>query len=306
MKAFGIIDMNKNISTDFIVFFRIAIGLIVFLHFISMWEDFDLLYTNDSIIPLEINTIYNLYSIVTIEDIFNWLTNIVSYENAVLIIKFSYLFLCILIIIGFFSRIAALLLLFLQVSFIKYGSLYFYGADFFTEMSLFYIFIFPSSSYYSLQKLLLPNFSKNWQSINLCKVLIQSHLCIAYFFSGLGKVLGFNWWNGESVWKAMNLPNLHHTFNVSEYTQNPLLYIFIGWATIIIELFYPIFININRTRKIWLILTISMHIGIIFSLNLFFFSAIMITWNLTTYYFNYYEKSNFKNTSIDFISSIRA
>lgn len=169
-------------------------------------------------------------------------------------------------------------------------------------MSLFYIFIFPSSSYYSIQNFLFPKISKNWQSITLCKRLIQIHLCIAYFFSGLDKILGFNWWNGEAVWKAMHLPNFNRFIVLSDYIISPIFYIFIGWGTIITELLYPIFINLNTTRKLWLILTIGMHLGIIISFNLFFFSAIMITWNLTAYYFNYYEKSDFKNPAANPVS----
>lgn len=41
-----------------------------------------------------------------------------------------------------------------------------------------------------------------------------------------------------------------------------------------------------------------MHIGIVIAFNLFFFSALMIIWNLTTYYFNYYDEQKYK-TSID-------
>ncbi len=45
-----------------------------------------------------------------------------------------------------------------------------------------------------------------------------------------------------------------------------------------------------------------MHLGIFISFNLFFFSAIMITWNLTAYYFNYYDKFDFKSPAANPVS----
>ncbi|RKS96868.1 HTTM domain-containing protein [Chryseobacterium defluvii] len=282
---------SKPFTPDFIVFFRIATGIIILIHFLSFWKDFDLLYTNNSIIPLELHTIYGTYNVLTVESILAFFNNFLDNHQSILLFKFSYIFLCLMIISGFFSRLSAIILIILQISFIKSGSLFFYGADFFTSMSLFYIVIFPSSSYFSIQKKLFPLFSESKQSLTLCKRLIQIHLCLAYFFSGLDKILGFNWWNGESVWKAVHLPNLYSYIEIGNHIQNPLFYIILGWGVIIIELFYPIFININKTRKIWLMLTISMHLGIILSFNLFFFSSIMIVWNLTSYYFNYYHEN---------------
>jgi len=283
---------SKPFTPDFIVFFRVAIGIIILIHFLSFWKDFDLLYTPNSIIPLELHTIYGTYDILTVENILSFLDTYLSGSQSILFFKCSYIFLCMMVITGTFSRLSAITLIILQVSFIKSGSLFFYGADFFTSMSLFYIVIFPSSSFYSIQRKFFPKLSANRQSLTLCKRLIQIHLCLAYFFSGLDKILGFNWWNGESVWKAVHLPNLNSFIEIGNHIQNPIFYMILGWGVIIIELFYPIFININKTRKLWLILTISMHLGIVLSFNLFFFSSIMIVWNLTAYYFNYYENKS--------------
>ena len=103
--------------------------------------------------------------------------------------------------------------------------------------------------------------------------------------------MGFNWWNGESIWKAINLPfaNNDFNFNFSVLAHHPILLIIIGWTTILIEMLYPIFIWIPKTRKTWLYLTISMHLGIALILNLYIFSAMMIIWNLTNFY-NYDNK----------------
>lgn len=48
---------------------------------------------------------------------------------------------------------------------------------------------------------------------------------------------------------------------------------------------YPLFIWMPKTRKLWLSLTICMHLGIAIILNLYFFSTLMIIWNLANFYF---------------------
>ncbi len=299
----NIIDQyfNKNFQPSFLVFFRISIGAVLMVHFLSFWEDFDLLYGIDSIIPVEIHNAFYNYKVFSYHNIEIFLSS--YFKNPSYIFKYSYIALLSFIIIGFFSRICALILLFMQVSFVKTASLFFYGADFFSSMSLFYIIIFPSSHYFSVQQKFFPKTLIGFpvRSLSISKRIIQVHLCIAYFFSGFDKILGFNWWNGESVWKSLNLPNFTHFIHIPAFiNQNfNIVYITAGWMIIAVEILYPVFININKTRKIWLTITILMHIGIIISFNLFFFSAIMIVWNLTSYYFNYYdqEKTFTKNTT---------
>ena len=57
------------------------------------------------------------------------------------------------------------------------------------------------------------------------------------------KLSGFNWRNGESVWKALHLPNFTNDFNVDVTWLGayPWVFVILGWSTIIIELFYPLF-----------------------------------------------------------------
>src|SRR5690554_5952808 len=184
-------------------------------------------------------------------------------------------------------RIKCLLYKLLHASFIKTHSFLIYGVDYFTSMSLFYIMIFPSDINYSLRNLFKNYSKKNIFHITISKKFFQIHLCIIYFFSGLDKALGFNWWNGEAIWKAINLPNFYNDFNINLATlaNYPLIFILIGILTIIIEILYPIFINLKITKNIYLLLTIFMYFEILFILNLYFFSIINIILNITPFYF---------------------
>lgn len=277
---------NGKESYQWITFFRISIGILILLHFVAVLPDFGLLFSSNSIIPSDILGVFVPDYIITLPEIVSFLESYgMPEETSLFIFECLYILFSSFLIIGFSPRITALLLLFMQIALVKGFSFYAYGVDFFTSMSLFYLILIPSDYQNSIQTLL----KKKVYKVNLLPYLrlFQLHLSIAYFFSGFGKVLGFNWRNGESIWKAINLPyaNMDFGFDFSFLIQSPILLVIIGWATIIIEMCYPLFIWWGKTRKFWLFLTISMHIGIALVLNLYFFSALMIIWNLTAFYF---------------------
>ncbi|MDH6251593.1 hypothetical protein M2347_001320 [Chryseobacterium sp. H1D6B] len=210
----------------------------------------------------------------------------ISEASTIVITKVSFVMLCLCIITGFYARTASFLLLLLQIALLKGSSFFVYGADFFTSMSLFYLILFPSDKNFSLRNFLFKRKNRNVNPTPT-KRLFQIHISMAYFFSGLDKLLGFNWWNGESIWKAVHLPYSNRDLNIdfSWFAEHSYLLVIIGWSTIIIEICYPFFIWHKKTRRTWLMLTISMHLGISVVLNLYYFSAIMIIWNLTNFYF---------------------
>jgi hypothetical protein len=278
-------------NLEFLSFFRIAVGLLILLHFCSIISDFDMLFSSKSIIPQDIMTAFQPDFLITFPKIVKTLEVIGITESAtILTTKILYIGLAICIVIGFFSRMSAFLLLFIQIALMKGSSFFVYGADFFTSMSLFYLILFSGDASFSIHSLFKKVKTNTTPNYMLIKRLFQIHISIAYFFSGLDKLLGFNWRNGESIWKAINLPYANRDFNfdfswMADYSN---ILIIAGWGTIIIEMCYPLFVWIPKTRKLWMCLTISMHIGIALVLNLYYFSAIMIIWNLTN--FNFEEK----------------
>ncbi|AZA80241.1 hypothetical protein EG347_12030 [Chryseobacterium sp. G0186] len=278
---------KQDNQAEFLSFFRISIGIIIMLQFLAVMADFEKLFSSDSIIPQDIMNVFTPDWLITFPKIVTFLQSFGIVETTTIAItKVSFITLCIFIITGFYSRISAFILLILQIALLKGSSFFAYGADFFTSMSLFYLILFPSDNSFSLKNFI---FRKKPREINITPVkrLFQLHISIAYFFSGLDKALGFNWWNGESIWKAIHLPYSNRDLNI-DFTwlaEHSYLLIIIGWSTILIEIGYPFFIWYKKTQKTWLFLTVSMHIGIALILNLYYFSAIMIIWNITNFYF---------------------
>lgn len=277
----------KDNRSEFLVFFRVAVGVVTLMHFLSTISDFDRLYSSQSIVPTDIMTAFHPDWLLTFPKIVHFFEELgISESTTIIIVQCLFICSCLLIIIGLYSRVCALLLLILQISLTKGSSFFIYGVDFFTSMSLFYLALFPSDNYFSFRNYLA---KRPDQKANLMPVkrMFQIHISMAYFFSGFGKLLGFNWRNGEAIWKAINLPYANRDFflDFSWLAAHPFLLIFMGWATIIIEMCYPLFVWVTPTRKIWIFFTILMHLGIALTLNLYYFSAIMIVWNITNFYF---------------------
>lgn len=253
-------------------FFRIAVGAIVLLHFFAIHRDFADLFGTNGLIPWDVAELYVADLQLTLPRLIVFLEGYGVGANATLF-WFQVLFYGagVSLIFGFFPRLSALVLLLLQVSMVTGIGFLAYGVDFFTSMALFY--------------LILADTGNNGNPLPIRRTL-QLHLGIAYFFSGLVKLLGFNWWNGESIWKAINLPyvNRDFAFDFTGLADYPFVFVAIGWATIVVELLHPFFIAWRKTRTFWLLATVGMHFGIAIVLNLYYFSAMMIVWNLAAYH----------------------
>lgn len=278
---------KQDKQTEFLSFFRVAVGTVILLQFTAVLPDFDKLFSSSSIIPQDIMSVFTPDWLITFSKIVSFLQTFgIEESTTIAITKGSFITLCVFIIIGFYSRISALLLLILQIALLKGSSFFAYGADFFTSMSLFYLILFPADQHFSMRNFI---FGRKPGDSNFTPVkrLFQIHISMAYFFSGLDKALGFNWWNGESIWKAIHLPYSNRDLNIdfSWLAEHAYILSFVGWSTIIVEMCYPFFIWYKPTQKTWLYLTVSMHIGIALVLNLYYFSAIMIVWNITNFYF---------------------
>ena len=130
-------------------------------------------------------------------------------------------------------------------------------------------------------------------------MLLQMNMCIAYFFGGFDKILGPNWHNGESIWKAIHMIETPHILSLDSFSNTPLFAI-LGWLTIITELGYMFFMNIPKIRMYGLAAIISMHLFIAVFLGLFFFSGFMIILSLSAYYAPYYYRRAAAPAKADF------
>ncbi len=293
---------DEGIKQDWLGFLRIAIALFALLHFLSIQADFDLLFSYNGLVQPDILNARHSAPVPTIFDIHTALVKIwpaITYNNVLYFFRYFYIASLLLLSAGLFTRFSALFALLTQLILINSIHFYQYGADSFSTILLFYCFLFPVGKVWSLDNIIFKN--KKVPSADtriICLRLLQIHICIVYFIGGFEKVLGFNWHNGEALWKALSNHNTRGLIQL-DFLKNTPVFFLMGWATILTEMLYPVFINIQKTRRLWLCLTIGLHLGIAIFLGLFFFSTIMIIFNLAAYYVPYLKEKKKTDTAPD-------
>ena len=273
-------------SPNFLVFLRIGVGLLVLINFFSFYTDIPYLYGNKAFMPNEVANIYVNELQITNYKILQYTG--MEYDQFWVVFTLLFVLFALLLSLGLFTQLTALALLVLHGALFKTSSFFAYGGDYYVRICLFMLCVLPSNVQYALDaRFFKSTMEKVKQVVHFgrLRLLIKIFVGISYFFSGFDKLLGFNWHNGEAIWKTITLPysNLDFNIAVTWLVDYQWLLIFIGWSVIVLELFYFL-INFKKLQKFWLWSIIGMHLGIALILNLYFFSAIMIILNLTAYY----------------------
>ena len=184
-----------------------------------------------------------------------------------------------LLFLGWHTRGAALVAWVGHMALTETGNLSAYGLSAFAQIFLFYCIVMPVGECWSLDVRAGREMLRRSTAAALSLRVIQIHLCVVYLSSGLEKMRGIQWWNGEAIWRAVMQPQFAQ-FDLSWFAHYPLIPIAAALGTLLVEAGYPIFIWSRRTRPLWVVQTIGLHLGIGVMLGLWRFAAMMIV--LTT------------------------
>jgi hypothetical protein len=192
------------------------------------------------------------------------------------------LLLGVLLSIGLCSRLAAFGTWFLHLCAVKSGDLLVYGVDNFITIGLFYLMLSPLPDKASLDWKIRKPRAQNSEVLGIFRRVLQLHLSLAYFFAGLSKCLGRDWWDGSSIWRALIRPPFD-VLSPELLVKWKHFFPVLGIGVWIIELGYPFFIWSKRTRLVWLICVLLMHVGIGLFMGMYLFACIMIVLNLAAF-----------------------
>jgi hypothetical protein len=186
------------------------------------------------------------------------------------------------LLVGLACRYSAVVAWFLHLCAAKSGGFVSYGVDNFMTIGLFYLMLSPLPDRYALDWRLRVVRPKNPQLLGFWHRVLQLHLCVIYFFSGLTKCLGSAWWDGSSVWRSLIRP----PFNVIDpeiLVRWKYFFPVAGIVVCLLEIGYPFFIWNSKTRRIWLIGICAMHVGIGLTMGMYLFAFIMIILNVAAF-----------------------
>ncbi len=276
-------------SDTWLAVLRIGLGLEVILYALSLRDDWNYLLagTGHGLISRSLGE-----AILSLESHFvprlGWLVGLGAHiglrEETVLFVAW----ICLLtagctLLVGFACRFSAILAWFLHLCAAKSGGFVSYGVDNFMTIGLFYLRLSPVPDQYSLDWRLRELQPKSPQLVGFWRRVLQLHLCLIYFFSGLTKCLGSGWWDGSNVWRALIRP----PFDVIDpeiLVRWRYLFPVAGIFICMLEFGYPFFIWNSRTRTIWLIGICAMHVGIGLTMGMYLFAFIMIILNVAAFW----------------------
>jgi hypothetical protein len=270
-------------TDNWLILLRVGLGLQVTLYALSLRKDWSYLFSEttrkvtEALLSLQGHVIPR----------FGWLLALAARlnvsEETVLFLAWLGLFAsgCALLA-GIGSRISAIVAWLLHLCAAKSGGFIAYGVDNFMTIGLFYLMLSPLPDRGSLDWQLRELRPKNPQLLGFWRRVLQIHLSIIYFFSGLTKCLGVGWWNGSNVWRALIRP----PFNVVDpeiLVRFKDLFPLAGILICVLEFGYPFFIWSSRTRTIWLVGICGTHIVIGLIMGMYLFSLVMIILNVAAF-----------------------
>jgi hypothetical protein len=154
-----------------------------------------------------------------------------------------------------------------------------YGVDLFTHVALLFCVLMPTGNGVSLPTFFGWKKSSPLVSAGVTRKLLKLHLVIMYVLNGIWKAVGIEWWNGEAIWKALNLP-IYSQFDFTWMAWYPWIPMLIGWSTLVLETGYGLAVWFKPTRTPFLLCIVCMHIGIGVFMGLWLFALIMVILNL--------------------------
>ena len=267
---------------------RIGLGLLVTVYALFLRSDWHNLFasTGKGLVSRKLGEAITSFDSPLIPQL-DWLVVLGSYahirEDAVLSITWACL-LCmgLLLLLGLFSRPAAIIAWFLHLCAAESGGLFAYGADNFMTTGLFYLMLSPLPDRYSLDHRVLGIELKGPQLLGFWRRVLQVHMCFVYFVGGLAKCLGSGWWNGSNLWRSLTRPPFD-LISPDIIVRFKYVLPILGISICVIELGYPFFIWIRKTRLFWLVCILAMHAAIGMAMGMYLFALGLIVLNIAAF-----------------------
>jgi len=201
--------------------------------------------------------------------------------NGIRVIAGLTLVAAVLLTVGLATPLAAVVALVGFLSAANRAPLNTFGLDDTLGMLLIPLAIGPAGARLSLDRALGAGGADGQSSVaaNIALRLIQVHLCVVYFFSGCGKMLGASWWEGTALWgAAANVQ--YRTLDLTWLAWHPLVTNALTLGTLFWEVAYPALVWPRLTRRLWIAMAVAVHLGIGLAMGMMEFGLAMITANL--------------------------
>lgn len=250
---------------------RIFLGVVLFIHWFSIWGHLEVFWGPESIISL--NT--------SLERTADFRINIFGYlpddPRTAQLMALLHLSGVIGMIFGFFTRISIAIAFFTLVSFHARNHFILNSADVIMRNMLFFLFFTYSGDLYSIDAWIrrargmvqVPQERAPW-----ALRLIQFQFCVIYIATVMYKMKGVYWAEGTAIYYATRLDEF---VRIAVPLLNYMVVIkVLTWMTLIVEFALGTFVWFKDLRYWILLAGVGLHLGIEVTMNIPLFEWIMI------------------------------
>jgi hypothetical protein len=260
----------EPVSVATLALVRIATGVLVFFWTLSLIPDLRPMYTSTGILP-------DPPSVIGYEGgtwgLLNWFTS----DTAVVVAAVALAVSALLVAFGLVTRLASLALFVLLLSFERRNPWVLNSGDTLLRLLAFYLVLAPTGAAFSVDAWLRAGrrvVAAPQRAIWPLR-LMQIQLSIVYLFAVWGKS-GVTWHNGTAVSYAMRIGDVTRFGAPDWFTNSELLVNLFTYGTLALELSLAILVWNRRLRPWILLLGITLHLGIDYSIRVGFFSYAML------------------------------
>jgi len=211
-----------------------------------------------------------------------------SETQSVMVFFWCYLISGIGLLVGWHTRVWAILTWLCHYVIMSTLRTFTYGVDIFLHIALFYLMVMPVAKAYSLDVWQRRVTALPTWGVTLSLRVLQIHLCFIYLSAGFEKTLSRDWWDGNVIWRSLVQPDFRQ-YDFTWLAHYPWVAAALGWMTVILETGYSLGMWIPRLRVLWLAGIVALHLGIGLFLGLWFFGLIMIALSVSAFGYAAYQ-----------------
>jgi hypothetical protein len=186
-----------------------------------------------------------------------------------------------LFMLGVGTRVTSILAFLITVAYVNRVPGALFGLDQINGMLALYLAIGPSGAAYSIDRLIARRRAGGALPVtprigaNVAIRLIQLHMCVIYFFAGVGKLQGATWRGGTALW--FSFANLEYqSLDMTWMADWPLTMNLLTHITVYWEVFFCVLVWPRLLRPIVLAVAVPLHLGIAFFMGMMTFGIVML------------------------------
>jgi predicted DCC family thiol-disulfide oxidoreductase YuxK len=125
----------------------------------------------------------------------------------------------------------------------------------------------------------VPPFRSPWAGA--CIRLIQIQMALLFLYSGLNKVRGDDWWNGDAIWLVFVTNDYYDRTILNVLASHYWLVNIATYSTILIEIAFPFLVWSKQTRPLMLAAAIFLHSQFALLMGMPYFSFVMASGHMS-------------------------